>query len=187
MTVRVTNAGPDADDAARAADGCGSATPGRGSATPPQPEHELAADGAVADRPPVPRRRWSCCAGPGPDGTDPELLFCDNETNTERLYGTPAATPYPKDGINDHVVGGAATVNPERRGTKCAVWYRLTRRGRRRPSSCGCGCGRAGRRRHRRPRWEPTSTASSRSAGPEADEFYAELTPAAASRGRGAR
>src|SRR5262249_2420401 len=27
---------------------------------------------------------------------------------------------------NDHVVHGAATVNPGRRGTKCAAWYRLT-------------------------------------------------------------
>ena len=30
-------------------------------------------------------------AGPGPDGTQPELLFCDNETNTGRLYGQPGA------------------------------------------------------------------------------------------------
>jgi hypothetical protein len=65
-------------------------------------------------------------AAPGPDGTDPELLFCENETNTQRLYGVAAVTPYPKDGINDHVVSGAATVDPGRRGTKCAVWYRLT-------------------------------------------------------------
>jgi hypothetical protein len=63
-------------------------------------------------------------AGPGPDQADPELLFCDNETNTERLYGSPGPR-YPKDGINDHVVNGAATVNPERRGTKAAVHYLL--------------------------------------------------------------
>ncbi|HEY7594777.1 MAG TPA: glucosidase [Actinophytocola sp.] len=56
---------------------------------------------------------------------DPTLLFCDNETNTERLYDVPNTAPYPKDGINDHVVSGAATVNPDRRGTKCAAWYRL--------------------------------------------------------------
>jgi len=64
-------------------------------------------------------------AAPGPDGTDPALLFCENATNTQRLYGVAAETPYPKDGINDHVVSGAATVNPARRGTKCAVWYRV--------------------------------------------------------------
>ena len=65
-------------------------------------------------------------AAPGPDGADPQLLFCENETNLERLYGTDPATPYPKDGINDHVVHDAPTVNPERAGTKCAFWYTLT-------------------------------------------------------------
>jgi hypothetical protein len=65
-------------------------------------------------------------AGPDPDGSDPTLLFCDNETNTRRLYGADGGPDYPKDGINDHVVGGAATVNPERKGSKCAAWYRLT-------------------------------------------------------------
>ncbi len=62
----------------------------------------------------------------GPDGSQPELLFCENETNTARLYGSHPVTPYPKDGINDHVVHGAPTVNPERAGTKCAFWYRVT-------------------------------------------------------------
>ena len=64
--------------------------------------------------------------GPAPDGTRPVALFCDNETNTARLYGVPPITPYPKDGINDHVVSGAATVNPDQRGTKAAWWYHLT-------------------------------------------------------------
>jgi hypothetical protein len=36
---------------------------------------------------------------------------------------TPIPPPYPKDGINDHVVGGADSVDPERRGTKAAFWY----------------------------------------------------------------
>ncbi|HTY72959.1 MAG TPA: glucosidase [Actinomycetes bacterium] len=57
---------------------------------------------------------------------DPELLFCDNETNTQRLYGDPGRSPYPKDGINDHVVHGAATVNPAMVGTKAAFHYTLT-------------------------------------------------------------
>ena len=65
-------------------------------------------------------------AGPGPDGAAPEALFCENETNVERLYGATSHTPYPKDGINDHVVSGRPTVNPDRRGTKCAFWHRLT-------------------------------------------------------------
>jgi len=54
----------------------------------------------------------------------PEPLFCDNETNTGRLWGQEGPA-YPKDGINDHVVGGAATVNPDRTGTKAALRYRL--------------------------------------------------------------
>ncbi len=65
-------------------------------------------------------------AGPGPASTDPELLFCENETNEARLFGATPVTPYPKDGINDHVIGGAPTVNPARTGTKCAFWYQLT-------------------------------------------------------------
>ena len=56
----------------------------------------------------------------------PELLFCDNETNFTRLYGVPAKTAYPKDGINDHVTAGRPTVNPDHRGTKCALWHRLS-------------------------------------------------------------
>ena len=65
-------------------------------------------------------------AGPGPDGAPPEVLVCENETNVTRLYGVDPLTPYPKDGINDHVVHGLPTVNPERVGTKAAFWYRLT-------------------------------------------------------------
>src|ERR1700689_4373688 len=65
-------------------------------------------------------------AGAGPDGALPEALFCENETNLARLFGAAPATPYPKDGINDHVIEGAATVNPAKTGTKCAFWHRLT-------------------------------------------------------------
>jgi len=70
--------------------------------------------------------RWRLVAGPDPEGHAPPLLFCENETNVVRLFGQPARTPYPKDGINDHVVGGAATVNPGRHGTKVAAWYRVS-------------------------------------------------------------
>jgi hypothetical protein len=52
-------------------------------------------------------------------------LLCDNESNAERLWGVPGRSAFPKDGINDHVVHGAATVNPDRIGTKGALWYRL--------------------------------------------------------------
>ena len=55
---------------------------------------------------------------------DAELLFTDNETNFERLYGTENPTPYRKDAIHQRVVGGiGAAVNPAQLGTKCAAWY----------------------------------------------------------------
>jgi len=55
-----------------------------------------------------------------------ELLFCENETNNQRLFGAPNATPYVKDGVNDFVVGGVQdAVNPERRGTKVAAHHIL--------------------------------------------------------------
>lgn len=52
---------------------------------------------------------------------EPELLFCDNETNTQRLYGIAERHKYHKDGINDHIVNGVDTVNPKQTGTKAAV------------------------------------------------------------------
>jgi hypothetical protein len=36
----------------------------------------------------------------------PRLLFTENETNNERLFGTANPGPYVKDGINDYVVAG---------------------------------------------------------------------------------
>jgi hypothetical protein len=58
------------------------------------------------------------------DGS-PQPLCCDNETNGDRLWGKPGASPYPKDGINNHLVDGADTVNPDREGTKGALHYLL--------------------------------------------------------------
>ena len=55
------------------------------------------------------------------------LLFTENETNQERLFGSPNPSPYLKDGINNYVVmGQAGAVNPQQRGTKVAPHYRLT-------------------------------------------------------------
>ncbi|HWE11982.1 MAG TPA: hypothetical protein VG365_00645, partial [Solirubrobacteraceae bacterium] len=55
----------------------------------------------------------------------PQPLFCDNESNARRLWGVEGSTPYPKDGIGDHVVAGSPTVNPDGTGTKASLWYRL--------------------------------------------------------------
>ena len=54
------------------------------------------------------------------------LLFTENETNNQRLFGTANASRFVKDGINDYVVqGNQAAVNAERTGTKCAAHYLL--------------------------------------------------------------
>ena len=119
-------------------------------------------------------------AGTAPDGSAPALLFCENETNVSRLYGAAPVTPYPKDGINDHVIHGAATVNPDRRGTKCAFWYKLEvppggtaeLRLRLRPSTARPKAAAALGKQFER-------VVLTRHA--EADEFYAQLTPERAS------
>jgi len=56
----------------------------------------------------------------------PELLFCDNETNTKRLYNVENSGQFYKDGINDHLIHGVAAVNPKRTGTKAAANYDIT-------------------------------------------------------------
>ena len=109
----------------------------------------------------------------------PTAVFCENETNDQRLFGAAPLTPYPKDGINDHVVSGTATVNPERTGTKCSFWYQLTVqpgetaevRLRLRPQSRGPAPEVALGSDFQRIVAERKG---------EADEFYAELTPATA-------
>jgi hypothetical protein len=56
----------------------------------------------------------------------PQLLFCDNETNTMLLWGVAGRSQFPKDGINDYIVHGAATVNPASQGTKAAFRHHLS-------------------------------------------------------------
>jgi len=54
------------------------------------------------------------------EGED-ELLFTENETNNERLFGSPNPTPWVKDGINDYLVNGKSdAVNRADFGTKVA-------------------------------------------------------------------
>ena len=55
-----------------------------------------------------------------------QLLFCENDTNNERLFGSPNASPYVKDAIDEFVVHGVSdAVNPERAGTKVAAHHVL--------------------------------------------------------------
>ena len=54
------------------------------------------------------------------------LLFTENETNHELLFGQKNESHYVKDGINNCVVqGNLGAVNPEKRGTKVAAHYRV--------------------------------------------------------------
>jgi hypothetical protein len=62
---------------------------------------------------------WLKCEG------EPELLFCENETNTNRLFNYDGKGYY-KDGINDHLIHGADTINPKKEGTKAAANYDIT-------------------------------------------------------------
>jgi hypothetical protein len=55
------------------------------------------------------------------------LLFTENETNTERIFGVANRTPYVKDGINNYIVNNQQGVlNPEKVGTKAAAHYQVT-------------------------------------------------------------
>jgi Mannosylglycerate hydrolase MGH1-like glycoside hydrolase domain len=65
-------------------------------------------------------RRWLSIEGAA------ELLFTENDTNKQRLWGVPSASVYVKDAFHDYVVDGRLdAVNPARAGTKAAAHYRL--------------------------------------------------------------
>jgi hypothetical protein len=66
-------------------------------------------------------QRYLYCEG------DVPLLFTENETNNERIFGKPNASPYVKDAIHNYVIHGQQNaVNPERKGTKAAAHCQLT-------------------------------------------------------------
>jgi hypothetical protein len=74
----------------------------------------------VADHPGLGRLRLAAVAAPE------ALLFTDNETDVERLYGSPNPSPYVKDAFHRCLVEGRCDlVNPEGVGTKAACHYRL--------------------------------------------------------------
>jgi hypothetical protein len=117
--------------------------------------------------------RYLYCPG------DPTLLFTENETNNERLFGFPNRTPYVKDGINNAIVHGRTeAVNPERMGTKVSADYEVT---------VSAGESKVVRLRlsdkppqtRGRPFRDFDSVMTARLS--EADEFYASVIPAALS------
>jgi len=56
-----------------------------------------------------------------------ELVFTENETNTEIIYDKPNQSPYTKCGINRYIVHGEiAAVNPSQRGTKASAVHNLS-------------------------------------------------------------
>ena len=63
-------------------------------------------------------KRWLLVEGA------PELLFTENETNMERLFGQKSRTPYVKDAFHRHVVNGEReATNPEMKGTKATAHF----------------------------------------------------------------
>ncbi len=57
----------------------------------------------------------------------PQLLFTDNETNRQRLFGKENKNPYVKDAFHEFIVNSnEQVVNPEQTGTKSAAHYSLT-------------------------------------------------------------
>jgi hypothetical protein len=96
-------------------------------------------DGEPADRPDlrvaIPPRgaKWAIAADHADLGRyqlygrqDAEVLFTENESNAERLWGAPNAGPYVKDAFHRYVVGGEAdAVNPACTGTKAAARHVL--------------------------------------------------------------
>jgi len=55
-----------------------------------------------------------------------ELLFTENETNTQRLFGQPNSSTHVKDAFHEYVIHKRSeAVNPEKIGTKVAAHYTL--------------------------------------------------------------
>ena len=107
-----------------------------------------------------------------------ELLFCENESNAQRLWGSANPTPFVKDGINDHVVGGDVRRGQSGRrrheGRRACPLRRRRRVERDVPAPP--------RRRSGRPVRDAVrsgSTSSSPLRRSEADEFYEAITPPA--------
>ncbi|HXI02212.1 MAG TPA: hypothetical protein VNI57_03460 [Candidatus Saccharimonadales bacterium] len=68
--------------------------------------------------------KWD--VGKGPDGAIPALYFTENETNRERLFGSPNDGPYVKDAFHDRVIHDRADAVNGKTGTKAAAHHVLS-------------------------------------------------------------
>lgn len=101
--------------------------------------------------------------GVGTSGEDvqPELIFTDNDTNTEFLYDQPNKVPYVKDAFHNYIVDGKKeAVNPAQTGTKAAAWFSFNESGGVGPGEC------AGKRSSARPFLNLDVFANTRSSRP---------------------
>jgi hypothetical protein len=70
--------------------------------------------------------RYVLATSNGPFGRPPALIFTDNVTNTERLFGAPNPSPFVKDAFHRYVIDGdSSAVDPSRVGTKAGIHYRV--------------------------------------------------------------
>jgi hypothetical protein len=83
----------------------------------------LVADDSNAD--PPPNLMFEYKLGPRHlyASVDGAVLFTNNETHRERLYGQPNVTPYVKDAFHRFLVDGENCINPEGHGTKAALHF----------------------------------------------------------------
>jgi hypothetical protein len=91
------------------------------SGDPTRPQLAAVGDGAIeANHPELGRYRCSV------DG-QPQWLFCDNDTNVERVFGVAGARGYFNDAVHEFVIRGRHNgVNPGNVGTKAAASCQLT-------------------------------------------------------------
>ncbi len=67
---------------------------------------------------------------PGSPDVVPQMIFTDNDTNLEKLYGVENKTKYVKDAFHRYIVDDEAdAINPAQTGTKCAAWYSFNQGG----------------------------------------------------------
>lgn len=77
--------------------------------------------------------------GVGTSGEDvhPELIFTDNDTNYDFLYGGENKVPYVKDAFHSYIVDREKkAINPAKAGTKSAAWFVFNESGGVNPGEC---------------------------------------------------